>query len=115
MRLGATADFFISPDLKLSADAAYLPYVHIRGTDDHVLRDLLSPEWGEGTGAQVELMLSYAVTDQLSVGVGGRYWTMWTSDGWVNFGGQVLVPMRYSVEQAALLVQGSYTFTESSE
>jgi hypothetical protein len=60
-------------------------------------------------------MLSYAVTDQLSVGVGGRYWTMWTSDGWVNFGGQVLVPMRYSVEQAALLVQGSYTFTDSSE
>jgi opacity protein-like surface antigen len=115
MRLGAAADFFISPGLKLTADAAYLPYVHIRGTDEHVLRNLLSHEWGEGTGAQVELMLSYAVTDQLSVGVGGRYWTMWTSDGWVNFGGQVLVPMRYSVEQAALLVQGSYAFTDSSE
>jgi len=37
---------------------------------------------------------------------------MWTSDGWVNFGGQQLVPMRYAVEQAAVLVQGSYTFTD---
>ena len=112
MRLGAVVDFLIAPGLTLSADAAYLPYVHLRGTDDHILRSLLSPEWANGTGAQLELILSYAVTDQLSVGVGGRYWTMWTSDGWVNFGGQQLVPMRYAVEQAALLVQGSYTFTD---
>ncbi len=88
MRLGAVVDFLIAPGLTLSADAAYLPYVHLRGTDDHILRTLLSPEWANGTGAQLELILSYAVTDQLSVGVGGRYWTMWTSDGWVNFGGQ---------------------------
>jgi opacity protein-like surface antigen len=113
MRLGAVVDFQIAPGLTLSADAAYLPYVHMRGTDDHVLRTLLSPEWANGTGAQLELILSYAVTDQLSVGVGGRYWTMWTSDGWVNFGGTgTLVPMRYAVEQAAVLVQGSYKFTD---
>jgi hypothetical protein len=112
MRLGAVVDFLIAPGLTLSADAAYLPYVHLRGTDDHVLRTILSPEWANGTGAQLELILSYAVTDQLNVGVGGRYWTMWTSDGWVNFGGQQLVPMRYAVEQAAVLVQGSYTFTD---
>jgi opacity protein-like surface antigen len=116
MRLGGVVDFQIFPGLTLSADVAYLPYVRINGTDDHVLRSLLSPEWGSGTGAQLELTLSYAVTDRLSVGVGGRYWSMWTSDGFVNFGGAgTLVPMRYAVEQAALLVQGSYAFTDAPQ
>ncbi len=116
LRLGAAVDLQVLPGLKLTADAAYLPYVRFSGTDDHVLRTLLSPEWGNGTGAQLELMLSYAVTEQFNVGVGGRYWSMWTDDGWVDFGGAGnLVPMRYSVEQAALLVQGSYTFGDGGE
>ncbi|CAN1723078.1 outer membrane immunogenic protein [Hyphomicrobium sp. 1Nfss2.1] len=111
LRLGVSADIEIIPGITLSADAAYLGYVHFSGVDDHVLRSLLSPETANGTGAQLELMLKYALTDQLSVGVGGRYWTMWTPDGTVNFGGEAIVPMRYSVEQTALLVQGSYTFS----
>ena len=116
MRLGTVVDTQIVPGLTLTADAAYLPYVRFRGTDDHILRSLLSPEQGNGTGAQLEVMLSYALTEQLSIGVGGRYWAMWTSDGSVDFGGTgTIVPMRYSVEQAALLVQGSYTFTNSSD
>jgi len=115
MRLGAVVDAQIVPGLTLTADAAYLPYVRFRGTDDHVLRSLLSPEQGNGTGAQLEVTLAYAVTDQLSIGVGGRYWAMWTSDGSVDFGGTgTIVPMRYSVEQAALLVQGSYTFDDGA-
>jgi hypothetical protein len=76
-----------------------------------VLRDLLSPEDGEGIGVQLEAMLSYAVTDAFSLGIGGRYWSMWTTSGDVNFGGTgVIVPMRYAAEQAHLLVQGSYKF-----
>jgi opacity protein-like surface antigen len=115
MRLGAVVDAQIAPGLTLTADAAYLPYVRFGGTDDHVLRSLLSPEQGNGTGTQLEVTLAYAVTDRLSIGVGGRYWAMWTSDGSVDFGGAgVIVPMRYSVEQAALLVQGSYTFDDGS-
>ncbi|MEO8421336.1 MAG: omptin family outer membrane protease, partial [Hyphomicrobium sp.] len=115
MRLGAVVDAQIVPGLKLTAEAAYLPYVRFRGTDDHILRSLLSPEQANGSGTQLEVTLSYVVTDQLSLGVGGRYWAMWTSDGTVNFGGTgTIVPMRYSVEQAALLVQGSYTFADGA-
>jgi len=109
LRLGAAADVQLVRGVTLSLDAAYLPYVRFSGTDDHVLRSLISPEWANGTGAQLDLMLSYAVTDRFSLGVGGRYWSMWTRDGSVNFGGVQIVPMRYTVEQAALLVQGSYT------
>jgi len=58
-------------------------------------------------------VLSYAVTEALSVGVGGRYWSMRTTSGDVNFGGVEIVPMRYAAEQAHLLVQGSYKFNET--
>jgi len=115
VRLGIAADVEIVPGLTLSADAAYLPYVRISGIDDHILRDLVSPERGNGTGTQLELMLRYALTERFSLGVGGRYWAMWTPNGSVDFGGEELVPMRFSVEQAALLVQGSYTFGDGHE
>lgn len=115
VRLGAAVDILIAPGLRLSADAAYLPYVQITGIDDHILRSLISPENGHGTGTQLEAILSYTLTDRFRVGVGARYWSMWTSSGGTNFGGSGdLVPMRFAAEQAALLVQGSYTFEELS-
>jgi hypothetical protein len=111
LRLGIAADLQLAPGLTLTADAAYLPYVHINGVDDPLLRAIVSPESANGTGAQLELILAYAVTDQLKIGVGGRYWTMWTDSGTVDFGGNgTYVPMRFSVEQAALLMQGSLNF-----
>jgi len=97
--------------LSLTGDAAYLPYVKFKGTDDHILRNLVSPEDGEGIGVQLEATLSYAVTDAVSLGIGGRYWSVWTTNGTVNFGGTgTIIPMRYAAEQAHLLVQGSYKF-----
>lgn len=110
MRLGAVADLMLAPRLKLTGEVAYLPYVSFEGSDDHVLRALYSPEFGEGLGVELEGMLSYALTDWLSVGIGGRYWSMWTTSGSVDFGGTgTIVPMRYAAEQAAVFVQGSYT------
>jgi len=114
VRLGTAADFFVAPRVKVSADAAYLPYVWFEGTDNHVLRSLVSPEDGHGQGVQLDLMVSYAFTDQFSLGVGGRYWAMWTTSGETNFGGSgFMVPQRFAVEQAAVLVQGSYKFGDS--
>jgi outer membrane protease len=114
VRLGTAADFFIVPRVKVSADAAYLPYVWFDGTDNHVLRSLVSPENGHGQGVQLDLSVSYALTDQFSLGVGGRYWSMWTTSGETNFGGSgTLVPQRFAVEQAAVLVQGSYKFGDN--
>jgi opacity protein-like surface antigen/outer membrane protease len=108
-RLGAAVNFAVAPRLTLSGEAAYLPYVSFTGTDDHVLRSLLSPEDGHGIGVQLEAMLTYAVTSAFSIGVGGRYWSLWTTSGNVNFGGTgEIVPMRYAVEQAHLLLQASY-------
>jgi hypothetical protein len=39
LRLGTAADFSVLPRVKVSVDAAYLPYVWFDGTDNHVLRE----------------------------------------------------------------------------
>jgi opacity protein-like surface antigen len=113
VRLGVAVDITLAPRLTLSGEAAYLPCVRFSGTDGHVLRELVSPDSGNGVGVQLEATLSYALTDAFSVGVGGRYWAMRTTSGDVNFGGEgVIVPMRYAAEQAQLLVQGTYKFSD---
>jgi hypothetical protein len=108
LRLGTVLDTMLAPGLKLTADVAYLPYVKVSAVNHHYLRDEVSPEWGNGIGVQLEAMLSYALTDALSVGVGGRYWSL-RADGATEKSGDI-IPMRFAAEQAALLVQGSYAF-----
>jgi hypothetical protein len=86
MRLGvdATVEF---DRWRVSVDAAWLPFVWLAGTDTHWLRigtgnpgDFTGPvsEDGRGWGCQLEAFLSYRVYEQLSVGIGGRYWYMQT-------------------------------------
>ena len=79
LRVGVSGDTMIGDRFKLGADVAYLPFAAFNGTDDHVLRSLIFQESGTGTGLQLESILSYLVTDQFSVGIGGRYWAMWTT------------------------------------
>lgn len=43
LRLGSSVEFMLLPRLKLTAEAAWLPYVSFTGTDNHVLRNLVSP------------------------------------------------------------------------
>jgi opacity protein-like surface antigen len=82
LRVGVNGDVMITDRLKLGADVAYLPYVAFNGTDDHLTRvpPFISPESGSGRGVQLESILSYLITDQFSVGVGARYWAMWTTE-----------------------------------
>jgi opacity protein-like surface antigen len=85
LRLGAGGEFNLAPRLRLSAEAAYLPYVWVDATDMHFQGNgpkvsSVNEMNGTGVGAQIEAMLSYDVTDHWSIGVGARYWTMWTTD-----------------------------------
>jgi len=96
LRVGLDGDVDITKRLKLSLDAAWLPLVMLDGTDAHWLRistfpgDFSGPipEDGTGWGYQLEGVLSYRVTDAISVGIGGRYWHMQTS-GNTHFEGHV--------------------------
>ena len=79
LRVGLNGDTLLANRVKLSADLAYLPFVSMTGQDNHLLRALTTFQQGTGQGVQLEAILSYYLTNNLSVGVGGRYWAMWTT------------------------------------
>jgi opacity protein-like surface antigen len=116
MRVGLSSESMLADRLKFSVDAAYLPYVNFSGLDNHFRNPIaLFPAFSHGgQGAQVEALLSYYLTDRFAVGVGARYWTMWTTNGQHGFiqGDTVDLPRFYraTVEQAGAFVQASYTF-----
>jgi opacity protein-like surface antigen len=82
LRMGVTGDVWLNDNLKLSADAAWLPFSYLDGRDTHWLRldtpgGFLASEPLTGTGHdgyQVEAVLSYQVAPAVSLGVGGRLW-----------------------------------------
>jgi len=88
LRLGLNGVVTVFDHLKLTVDAAYLPYVSFRGVDDHLLRtdvgNTVSPETGSGQGVQLEAIMSYAFANNFSVGTGGRYWAMWAPAAYTN-------------------------------
>jgi opacity protein-like surface antigen len=81
LRLGVSVEARLWDRLKISGDFAYLPYVRFEGLDNHRARENLTlyPADGTGRGIQAEIILSYLVTSNLSLGLGGRYWAMWTT------------------------------------
>lgn len=92
VRLGLNGVVNLTDRLKLTADAAYLPYARLSSVDTHLLRtdvtNTVSPERGEGHGVQLEAVLAYDFGNSFSVGAGGRYWAMWaTTDTSTNIFG----------------------------
>ena len=78
-RIGINGVWRITDRFTLTADAAWIPYARLNAKDFHWLRIGTSfngptPEDGNGFSAQLEAILSYNVTREFSVGIGGRYW-----------------------------------------
>jgi opacity protein-like surface antigen len=121
-RVGVAAEAMLTERVKVAGEAVYLPWVWFKGLDQHffantgVLAEVF-PTTGRGSGVQLEVQLSYYLTPQWSVGVGGRYWGMWTKpDGQLTctFGCGPPPPQpqffRAQVEQLGAFVQTSYKF-----
>ncbi|UPK26523.1 outer membrane beta-barrel protein [Bradyrhizobium sp. 195] len=78
-RVGLSAETMLTERWRLSTDVAYLPWTDFAGRDHHLSRGLFADQRGNGGGGvQAEGVLSYFITKNLSIGVGGRYWAMWT-------------------------------------
>jgi opacity protein-like surface antigen len=116
LRVGLSGQVFLTDRVKLTADAAYLPYVTYNWLDDHLERDLQWNIWGHGIGVQAQAVLSYDVTDRLSVGVGGRYWALWSTSGErITFPGSgPPQPTRNTIDLLGVFVQTSYRFAPNS-
>jgi opacity protein-like surface antigen len=117
VRLGLSGEFMLNKSLKLSFDAAWLPYTRFEGTDHHwnFTPTKIFSQSGEGDGVQIEGLLSYAVTDRFSLGVGGRFWSFKTTDSSYscrncNGAGTITAaaPTKANAEEYGVLVQGSY-------
>jgi opacity protein-like surface antigen len=116
LRVGTNSEVMLTPYLRLTADTAFLPYVDYKGQDFHPLRPFLAEDKGTGIGAQTEVFLDYFVTPQFSVGIGGRYWSMWTTSGTDCHeppDGFCPVPannLQYKTERYGMTLQSSYKF-----
>jgi opacity protein-like surface antigen/outer membrane protease len=124
VRLGAATEFRLAPRLKLSGDAAFLPFVTVDAQDTHYQGNTadiasINPLHGNGVGTQLEAMLSYDVTDQISLGVGARYWAMWSTNGSFERSYDATQPVTYPLphqhlkietERAGVLGQVLYKF-----
>ncbi|MFC0240898.1 outer membrane beta-barrel protein [Rhodopseudomonas telluris] len=117
LRVGLNGEVALGRGVKLSADAAYLPYVKFFGEDNHVLRrdvsNTLSPERATGQGVQLEAILSYQFSNAFSLGAGARYWAMWaTTDAYTNIFGTACpcqtLPVR--TERYGTFLQAAYKF-----
>jgi opacity protein-like surface antigen len=121
-RIGVAGETMLTDRIKISAEAAYLPSVKFNDTDQHFVGNTgtlaeIFPANANGRGVQVEAILSYYLTPRWNIGIGGRYWGLWTNpNGQLNctFGcGATPTPpqfFRAQVEQLGAFVQTSYRF-----
>lgn len=117
LRVGLNGVMALGYGVELTADAAYLPYVNFKGTDNHLLRtdvaNTVSPESGTGQGVQLEAVLAYQFTPAFRAGVGARYWAMWaTTNAQTNIFGSdcpcQTLPAR--TERYGTFLEASYKF-----
>ncbi|UQR61396.1 outer membrane beta-barrel protein [Bradyrhizobium sp. C-145] len=118
-RIGLSAETMLTERWRLSADVAYLPWTAFKGRDYHLLRPetTFDEQRGNGGGGvQIEGVLSYFLTQNISVGVGGRYSAMWTKkrgDSLCSSSvcmGEPSVFGKYSMERWGTFFQVSYKF-----
>jgi outer membrane protease len=123
LRVGIAGEGMLADRLKLSGEVAYLPYATFEGVDQHFFGnsgELASnnPETGNAKGVQLEVLLSYYLTPNLSLGVGGRYWGLWTTNAQAirNVDNGLPIPatapqfFKGVTEQAGAFLQVAYCF-----
>jgi outer membrane protease len=115
LRVGMSGEAMVTDRVKVAADVAYLPYVNFKGLDTHWQRVpviLFTETSNGGQGVQLQGLLSYYFTPALSVGVGGRYWAAWTTNGTYSAEGiNFTNSFRGAFQQAGVFVQASYDFS----
>ncbi|MDX8494209.1 outer membrane beta-barrel protein [Mesorhizobium sp. VK22B] len=122
-RIGLYAETMLLERWRVSADVAYLPWTDFRGRDDHLLRNrpTFYDQRGQGGGGvQVEGALSYFFNKNFSIGIGARYWAMWTKNNsnvtynciCDDVGKIVKQPAlaKYSMERWGTFIEFSYRF-----
>jgi len=118
LRLGVAGELLLFNRLRLTADAAWVPYVSLFAQDTHWLRADIGgpvPERGIGNGLQLQGSVSWQLTDAFSVGVGARYWRMRAKgsadlEQMIGYPNAVAQPLAFTTERFGAFVQTAYRF-----
>ncbi len=98
MRLGIEGRMTFAERWSFSAEFAAVPYASLNNKDSHLLRQSTTPPSGlgpapnvittsqNGVGVEAEAMFNYALTPNIEVGLGARYWGLSALKGNVTFG-----------------------------
>ncbi len=117
LRLGIVGDHQLGPRVKVTGEVAYVRS-WLDNTDFHNLRPDILPlkEDGTGNGVQAEVIVSYQVSEALSLGVGARWWHLATSDGHSHFedtpGGGSPQAIKFEADRYGVFLQGSYKIVD---
>lgn len=103
-RAGIAVEARLLDRLSWQGEFAYA-WTSLNATDTHYFTFGRDPASGTGSGFQAETILNYRVTDNFSLGIGGRWWHFNTDA--VDSFGQLL---RYTTDRYGVFVQGSYKF-----
>jgi len=112
-RLGLMGSIEAANGLKLTGEAAWVPYAWLRNTDHHHLRPDIDPVQsdGKGSGLQLETVLNYDINERVNVGIGARYWRLGRSEGHAHFedtpGGGIAQVVKFQSERFGGFVQAS--------
>ena len=113
MRLGLNGEYMINDSLKIMADVAWLPISNLKSFDNHWLRADINPlkQIGDGNkNYQLEAVISYKVTEKISLGVGARHWHFEAS-GHTQFSTATSTsPMKFKSNRTSVFTQLSYSF-----
>ena len=95
VRLGVEARYTFAKRWSVSGEIALVPYSKVQNKDSHLLRqspsdlgpapNIISDSRG-GLGVEAELLVNYALTPNIEVGAGVRYWGIAARQGDVTFG-----------------------------
>ena len=91
LRLGFESKVAINDRLTVNGEIVGVPYAQVRNLDSHLLRSDLGPspngidQSSAGFGVQAEVFVNYALTPNIEIGGGLRYWQLVTQHGTALF------------------------------
>jgi hypothetical protein len=119
IRIGADARIQVTDRVSISGEIAWVPYAWLANDDSHLLRadlgpvpNILTRGW-RGMGGEAEAFVNYKVLPHFEVGVGARYWGLYTQAGTVEFGptfGPDFPLTKFSTQRYGVLLQAKATF-----
>jgi len=117
VRIGLAGEAMLSDRWRLNGEVAYLPWATMQGRDNHLLRTDTTyfEQWSNsGRGVMLEAAVSYFVTEHWTVGIGGRYWAIWTTQAFdqivVNTNPLTPDSARFDISRLGMFVQSSFKF-----